>query len=84
MKILINCPSKFNISTQLNDKLGGIESLCINLAKNLSKKKIKIHIATHNNKIFFQDKILNFPISKIINNKKKFNYDVVISANDAA
>ena len=41
MKILINCPSKFNISTQLNDKLGGIESLCLNLAKNLSKKKNK-------------------------------------------
>ena len=39
MNILINCPSKFNLNSKDINRLGGIESLNINLAKSLYKKK---------------------------------------------
>jgi nucleoside-diphosphate-sugar epimerase len=38
MKILINCPFFFNLNFNNNNRLGGIESLNINLAKEISKK----------------------------------------------
>ena len=47
MKILINCPSNFNISSQSLKKIGGIETLNFNLANILSKKKIDITLSTY-------------------------------------
>ena len=40
IKILINCPSNFNLRSQSLRKIGGIETLNVNLAKILSEKKI--------------------------------------------
>ena len=83
MKILINCPSKFNLNSNTLNKIGGIESLNIELAKNLSKLNFDITFATHCNKKTKIRKILILPIKFIKLKKKKLNFDFIISSNDA-
>ena len=70
MKILINCPTKFNLNPNTPNKIGGIESLNIELAKNLSKLNFDITFTTHCNKKTKIKKILILPI-KFIKLKKK-------------
>ena len=41
MKILIYCPSKFNLNSKNNDKLGGIETLNLELSKIFHKIHLK-------------------------------------------
>ena len=84
MKILINCPSKFNLESKNINSLGGIESLNICLAKELSKKKINITLSTNCHKTIIKNAIKNVPISKIKKNPELYNFDTVISSNDAS
>ena len=51
MKILINCPSNFNIAQESIKKKGGIETLNYDLAKFLSKQKMKIFLSSKCKKI---------------------------------
>ena len=50
MNILFYCPFKFNINSKNLSSLGGIESLNIDLCKELAKKDLKIFLATYCNK----------------------------------
>ena len=56
MNILINCPFKFNINNSHHKKLGGIESLSIDLAKSLSLKKYNVTLSTICKKPSFKNK----------------------------
>ena len=58
MKILFYCPFKFNINSKKLSSLGGIESLNIELRKELAKNKFKIFLATHCEKKIKKKKIL--------------------------
>ena len=46
MNILFYCPSKFNLVSKMNDKLGGIETLNLELSRNLSLNKYKTYLST--------------------------------------
>ena len=83
MNILINCPFEFDINNSHHKKLGGIESLNIDLAKNLNKKKYNVTLSTICKKSSFKGNVKNIPLNKIKNNPKKFNFDKIISSNDA-
>lgn len=83
MNILLNCPLKFDLKSQYNNKLGGIESLNIELAKILNKKKFNVTISSECKKEIKINKILNLPINTIIKKRNKFNFDYIISSNDA-
>ena len=47
MNILFYCPFKFNLNSKNLLSLGGIESLNIDLCKELAKKNLKIFLATY-------------------------------------
>jgi len=81
-KILINCPSIVDVKKI--DTLGGVESLCIALAHELSKRKFEITIASIFKKRIQKNKISYIPINEIKKNFKNYNFDSIISANDAS
>ena len=83
MKILINCPSNFNISSQFIKKIGGIETLNLDLAKLLSRKKINITLSSYCKKKIKKNKILNIPIDLIKKKSHRYNFDTIISSNDS-
>ena len=83
MNILINCPFYFNLNFDRNNKLGGIESLNINLANALAKKNINVTIASHCRNINSKKNIKNIPINYLKRNYKKYYFDLIISSNDA-
>ena len=58
MNILFHCPIKFDLNSIGNNKLGGIETLNLELCKNLSSKYYNIYLST---------------ICKKVIKKKKFN-----------
>lgn len=80
MNILINCPSL----KKIDNKLGGIESLNLALAKKLTKKKFNVTISTNCKKSSITDKIKNLNINVLIKDPNKFNFDTIISSNDAS
>jgi len=82
-KILINCPSIINIDNNENPSLGGIESLCLTLANELSKRKFQVTFSSFFKKKNQKNKILYVSINKIKKNYKNYNFDSIISANDA-
>ena len=82
-KILINCPSIINVDNKKNP-LGGIESLCIALADEFSKRKFQITFSSFFKKKVKKNKILYVPINQIKKNSKNYNFDSIISANDAS
>ena len=82
MNILFYCPLKFNIKSKNLSSLGGIESLNVELCKELAKHKFKIFLATYCNKIIKINGLTNIPINRIITKKSKMNFDLVISSND--
>ena len=82
MNILFYCPFKFNLNSKNLSSLGGIESLNIDLTKNLAKKNFKIFLATYCNKEIKKKNLINIPIKKIINNKSNLRFDIIISSND--
>ena len=71
MKILIFCPSKFNLESEKNNKLGGVESLNLSLSKILAKNGFNITLSTDCKKIIRRKNLINMPVSKILSKKKK-------------
>ena len=82
MKILIYSPSKFNLNSKNNDRLGGIETLNLELSKNLSQNTFKIYLSTICKKIIKKKNLINLPIATIKKNSNKYYFDCVISSND--
>jgi len=83
-RVLINCPSIINISNKNINSLGGIESLSLALAHELSKRKFEVTFSSFLKKKIKKKNILFIPINEITKNCKKYNFDSVISANDAS
>ena len=73
MNILINCPSEFNLKSNGLNKIGGIESLNIALAKKLSNINFNVTLSTICAKKTKINKLLNLPI-KTIKLKKQFKF----------
>ena len=84
MNILFNCPSKFSLKSNNLKKLGGIESLNIELAKTLSKENFNITLATNCKKTLIKDKIVNIPIKELKKNAKNYSFDAIVSSNDTS
>jgi len=84
MNILLSCPSKFNLESKNLKKLGGIESLNLELAKSLSKDKNNVTLATDCKKTIIKNNITNIPIYKLKNNAKNYSFDTIISSNDTS
>ena len=82
MKILFYCPSKFNLVSKNKDRLGGIETLNLELSRNLSLNKYKVYLSTVCKKIIKKNNLVNIPISKIKKNYDKYKFDCIISSND--
>jgi len=83
MKLLINCPLNFSIDNKLSNKLGGIETLNIELAKKFVLSDLDITLAT-NCKVKKKVKnILNLPIHIIKKNSNNYYFDAIISSNDS-
>ena len=83
MKLLINCPLNLGINNKLSNKLGGIETLNIELAKKFVLSDLNITLAS-NCKIKKKIKnILNLPIHIIKKNSNNYHFDVIISSNDS-
>ena len=84
MNILLSCPSKFSLISKNLKKLGGIESLNLELAKTLSKENINVTLATDCKKTIIKNKITNIPIVKLKSNSKNFSFDSIITSNDTS
>ena len=84
MNILLSCPSKFSLVSKNLKKLGGIESLNLELAKILSKEHINVTLATDCKKTIIKNKITNIPIDKLKSNSKNFSFDSIITSNDTS
>ena len=84
MNILINCPFNLKFNNKSNDKNGGIESLNIDLAHILKKKKLNITLSSNTNKISTINGTVNLPIDSIKKNSHQYNFDTIISSNDAS
>ena len=82
MKILFYCPFKFNLLSKNINSLGGIETLNIELSRELAKKSYKVFLATQTTKIVRKFGILNIPIKNIREKAKTSNFDIIISSND--
>jgi len=83
MNILINCPSRFDINSNKLDKIGGIESLNIALAKKLVKLNFNVILSTFCDKKIKKNRLINHPINIIKENKNNYKFDVIISSNDS-
>ena len=84
MNILLSCPSKFSLESKNLKKLGGIESLNLELAKTLSKENINVTLATDCKKTIIKNKITNIPINKLKSNSKNFSFDSIVTSNDTS
>ena len=82
MNILFYCPFKFSIDSKNIASLGGIESLNIDLCKELAKNKLKIFLATYTTQKIKKNGVTNIPIKEIIGEKNKVNFDVIVSSNE--
>ena len=83
MNILINCPSLVDINEKKKSSLGGVESLVLTLANELSKKNYNITISSIYKKKIRKNNILYVPIKEIKRNPKNYDFSSIISANDA-
>jgi hypothetical protein len=84
MNILLSCPSKFSLVSKNLKKLGGIESLNLELAKTLSRENINVTLATDCKKTIIKNKITNIPIDKLKSNSKNFSFDSIVTSNDTS
>ena len=84
MNILLSCPSKFSLISKNLKKLGGIESLNLELAKTLSRENINVTLATDCKKTIIKNKITNIPIDKLKSNSKNFSFDSIVTSNDTS
>ena len=55
MNILFYCPLVINLNDNRNHPVGGIESLNIELAKEIAKTKHKVYLASFTKKAFSKD-----------------------------
>lgn len=82
MKILFYCPFKFSIKNFYKNSWGGIETLNYDLASRLAKNHLfSVYLATHTKHKIKHKSLINLPINDALN--KKYEFDVVISSNDA-
>ena len=84
MNILLSCPSKFSLVSKNLKKLGGIESLNLELAKTLSKENINVTLATDCKETIIKNNITNIPIDKLKRNSKNFSFDSIVTSNDTS
>ena len=82
MNILFYCPFPINLNDIRNYPLGGIESLNIELAKEIAKTKHRVYLASFTKKAFSKDNVLNIPIKNILNKHNQYSFDMIISSND--
>ena len=82
INILFHCPFRFNLRSKNLSSLGGIESLNIDLCYELAKEKFRIYLATYCNKEIKKRGVINIPIKKVLRNKNKVKFDIIISSND--
>ena len=84
MNLLINCPFKFNINNESKLKIGGIESLNIDLAREFINNKFNVTLSSISNKrIINKNNLKNISINQITKNSDKFSFDYIISSNDS-
>ena len=83
MNILFYCPFKFDLNSKNIKLLGGIETLNVDLCKELIKKKFNIHLATICKRKIIKNGVINIPIDIIKRNNHDYNFDVIISSNDS-
>ena len=82
MNILFHCPTKFDLNSISNSKLGGIETLNLELCNNLSTKDYNIYLSTICKKVIKRNNITNLPISKLKKESHNYNFDHIVSSND--
>ena len=82
MNILFYCPLVINLKDNRNYPVGGIESLNIELAKEIAKTKHRVYLASFTKKAFSKDNVLNIPIKNILDKHNQYNFDMIISSND--
>ena len=82
MNILFHCPTKFDLNSISNSKLGGIETLNLELCNNLSTKDYNIYLSTICKKVIKRKNLTNLPISKLKKENHNYNFDYIVSSND--
>ena len=82
MNILFYCPSNFNLNSKNINTLGGIETLNLELSRNLSAKGHKIYLSTICKSIIKRKNLINIPISTLKRKKKLYSFDYIVSSND--
>ena len=83
MNILLYCPFKFSLKSRNLKMLGGIETLNLELSKELAIDGYKIFLATYCNKKINVNNIENIPINKIFNKSENYKFDIIISSNNS-
>ena len=82
MKILFYCPFAINLHDNKNYSSGGIETLNIELAKEIAKTKHKVYLASLTKKKFSKNNVLNIPIKNVLNKHNQYNFDAIITSNE--
>ena len=82
MNILFYCPFKFSLDSNKISSLGGIETLNIELSKELAKKKNNIFLATYCKKKNKKNNVINIPIDQLHREIEKIKFDIVVSSNE--
>ena len=82
MNILFYCPFKFSLDSNKISSLGGIETLNIELSKELAKKKNNIFLATYCKKKNIKNNVINIPIDQLNRQIEKIKFDIVVSSNE--
>lgn len=82
MNILFYCPFKFSLDSNKISSLGGIETLNIELSKELAKKKNNIFLATYCKKKNKKNNVINIPIDQLNREIEKIKFDIVVSSNE--
>ena len=82
MNILFHCPTKFDLNSISNSMLGGIETLNLELCKNLSSKDYNIYLSNICKKVINRKILINLPISELKKEKHNFKFDYIVSSND--
>ena len=76
MNILFYCPFVINLKDNINYSSGGIETLNIELAKEIAKTKHKVYLASLTQKKFSKDNVLNIPIKNILTKHNLYNFEL--------
>ena len=80
MNILFHCPTKFDLNSISNSKLGGIETLNLELCNNLSSKDYNIYLSTICKKVTKRKNIINLPITELKKENHNYNFDYIVSS----